>query len=111
MSCNCNCHFVINEKKCKNCHCNKYSIKQIKKLISDKMTNRRKGISVMLGECDSDMDRIHIKFPIHFSDISLNPIREILERHHVRVAQVIQFWFADEDKNTILLIRDRRNDN
>jgi len=84
------------------------SIKQIKELISDKMTNRKKRISVMLGECDDDMDRIHIKFPISFSHISLNPIQEILERHHIRVAQIIQFWFADEGKNNILLIRDKK---
>lgn len=82
-------------------------IKKIKKLISDKMTDRKKGVSVMLGECDEDMDRIHIKFPINFSHISLNPIQEILQKHNIRVAQVIQFWFANEGKNNILLIRDK----
>ena len=82
-------------------------IKRIKKLISDKMTDRKKGVSVMLGECDEDMDRIHIKFPINFSHISLNPIQEILKKYNIRVAQVIQFWFANEGKNNILLIRDK----
>lgn len=80
--------------------------KFVKKLISDKMTNRKRGVSVMLGECDEDMERIHIKFPIKFSHISLNPIQEILKKYNVRVAQVIQFWFENEGKNSILLIRD-----
>lgn len=82
------------------------SIKYVKKLISDKMTNRKEGISVMLGECDEDMERIHIKFPINFSYLSLNPIQEILKKYNIRIAQIIQFWFANEGKNNILLIRD-----
>ncbi len=82
------------------------SIKFVKKLISDKMTNRKQGISVMLGECDDCMERIHIKFPIKFSYLSLNPIQEILKKYNIRVAQIIQFWFANEGKNNILLIRD-----
>ena len=82
------------------------SIRFIKKLISDQMTNKKKGISVLLGECDEDMERIHIKFPTKFSYISLHPIQHILEKYNVRVAQVIQFWFANEGKNNILLIRD-----
>ncbi len=84
--------------------------KFVKKLISDKMTNRKRGVSVMLGECDEDMERIHIKFPIEFSHISLNPIQEILKKYNIRVAQVIQFWFENEGKNSILLIRDLNNE-
>lgn len=78
--------------------------KQVKKIIAKKMTNRKKGISVMLGECDEFMDRIHIKFPTGDS-ISVNPIVDILKKHDFEIHQIISWWFPG--KQNILLIRDK----
>ena len=76
--------------------------KQVKKLISDKMTNKKEGISVELGECDEDVERIHIKYP-HMYSISLNPILDILRKHKFEIHQIVTWWFPD--KTSILLIR------
>jgi len=77
--------------------------RQVKQLISKKMTNRKLGISVMLGVCDTDMERIHIKYDKDGS-VSLNPILPILKKHNFEVHQIISWWFPN--KNTILLIRE-----
>lgn len=69
------------------------------------MTNRKKGVSVMLGECDDDMERIHIKYP-HMASISLNPILSILKKHNFNIHQIISWWFPG--KNTLLLIRNKK---
>ncbi len=80
--------------------------KQVKKLISKQMTNRKLGISLMLGECDDDMERIHIKFPTG-SSISLNPIINILRKHRFEIHQIISWWFVG--KQSILLIREQKS--
>ena len=86
------------------------TVKQVKKLVSDHMTNRKDGISVSLwGREDNDnIDRIVIKFPrsttkyvmmTHLTDKVLRP-------NGFHVAQVM--GFMDDDKLWILLVRDRR---
>jgi len=77
--------------------------KRVKKLISDKMTNRKEGISVVLGECDENYERIEIKYRKTNFYLSLNPITEILQRNNFYVAQVIDFYY--DLKRVILLIR------
>ena len=80
--------------------------KAVKKLISDIMTNRKEGVSVVLGECD-DMDRIEIKYPkIKNNYISLNPIVDILRKHNFYVAQIIDFYY--DTKRVVLLIRNKK---
>jgi len=76
--------------------------KGVRDIISDRMTNRAKGVSVMLGECDEDLERIHLKFP-HGDSISLQPILPTLRKHGFEVHQIISWWFPG--KYTILLIR------
>lgn len=77
--------------------------KQVKKLISDAMTNRKKGVSVVLGECDDHYERIEIKYRKTNDYLSLNPIQTILHKNNFYVAQIIDFY--DEFKRVILLIR------
>lgn len=79
------------------------SPKKVKKLIADKMTDRKKGISVLLGESDPNFDRIEIKYPKTSSYISLNEIKDILVKHNFFVAQVIDFYY--DTKRVILLCR------
>lgn len=76
--------------------------KEVKNMISKRITNRKKGVSVMLGECDEQYHRIHIKFPAGGS-ISLNPVWDILVMYDFRIAQIISWWFPG--KQTILLVR------
>jgi len=78
--------------------------KAVKKLISDVMTNRKKHVSVALGECGYDRDRILIKYPIGES-ISLNCLNPILIKHNFKLAQILSWWFPG--KNTLLLIRNK----
>ena len=79
--------------------------KQVKKLISDKMTNRKEGVSVVLGECDPNYERIEIKYPkSEYNYLSLNPITTLLKKHNFYVAQVIDFYY--DTKRVVLLIRE-----
>jgi len=85
------------------------SVKKVKKLVSDKMTDRKRGISVSLWQEDSneDMDRIVIKFPRSYNDyLGLTVIDDILKKHKFHVAQIM--GFMEQKKLWILLIRDRR---
>lgn len=82
------------------------NLKKVKKLISDAMTDRKNGISVVRGVNDDDIDRIEIKFPKTKLHLSLNPIKEILKKHGFHIAQIIDFYY--ENKMVVLLIRDRR---
>ena len=78
------------------------SAKEVKHMMSKIMTNHKEHVSVMLGECDRNYDRIHIKFPIGNS-ISLNPIWHLMTHYDFKVAQIIAWWFPG--KYTILLVR------
>ena len=80
----------------------KRSAKQVKELISMRMTNRKDHVSVALGECDEDMERIHIKYP-HMYSISINTIQWILKETGFEVHQIITWWFPG--KTNILLVR------
>lgn len=78
--------------------------KQIKKLIAKTMNNRKKGISVALGECDDQYERILIHFPANFDYLFLFSIQDILKKSGFYIAQVASFW--QPLKLTILLIRE-----
>lgn len=86
------------------------SVKEVKKLVHEHMSDRKKGISVSLwGQSDNDdIDRIVIKFPRN----TLEPIflthltDKVLTKHGFHVAQVM--GFMEDKKLWILLIRDRR---
>jgi len=80
--------------------------KEVKKLISDKMTDRKRGITVVHGDNDDEIDRIEIKYPKGDYHLTLNPIKEIIEKHGFHVAQLINFYY--DNKMVCLLIRDRR---
>ena len=85
------------------------TVREVKKLVAERMNDRKKGISVSLWQPnETDMDRIVIKFPRNFSDfVGLTPItEEILSKNGFHVAQVM--GFMDYKKLWILLIRDRR---
>lgn len=77
--------------------------KEVKNLIADKMNDRKKGISVSLGEVDVNFDRILIKYPFNSDGISLNPIKDILRKNNFYVAQIVDWW--DNKKRVILLCR------
>lgn len=76
----------------------------MKKLIADKMNDRKKGISVMLDECDDQYERIQIKYPKKAQHLSLNPITRILKDHNFYVAQIIDFY--ENKKRVVLLVRE-----
>ena len=78
--------------------------KQVKKLIAKAMNDRNKGISVALGECDDQYERILIHFPSNFAYLFLFPIQDILRKSGFYVAQVISFW--QPPKLSVLLIRE-----
>ncbi len=86
------------------------TVKEVKKLVSDHMTDRKKGISVSIWQDNApdDIDRIVIKFPRMFVDfIGLTNLTEkVLDKHVFHVAQVM--GFMEDKKLWILLIRDRR---
>ncbi len=76
----------------------------VKALISKEITDRRAGVSVVLGESDPDHDRIEIKYPkMENNYLSLNPITDILKKHNFYVAQIIDFYYTT--KRVVLLIR------
>ncbi len=77
--------------------------KKVNQLIAEKMNDRKKGISVSLGEIDPNFDRIIIKYPFNSEGISLNPISDILRKHNFYVAQILDWW--DDKKRVILLCR------
>jgi len=78
--------------------------KLVKKLIAKKMNDRKHRISVALGECDPNYERIEIKYPKTALYLSLNPITKILEETGFYVAQVIDFY--EDEKRVILLCRE-----
>ena len=78
--------------------------KQVKKLIAIAMNDRKKGISVVLGECDDQYERILIHFPPNFDYLFLFPIQDILRKTGFCVAQVVSFW--QPPKLSVLLIRE-----
>lgn len=83
--------------------------KQVKKIVSEQMTDRKKGISVSLWQPkETDMDRIVIKFPRNFVDfIGLTYITDkVLRRNKFHVAQVM--GFMEKNKLWLLLVRDNR---
>lgn len=80
------------------------SPKRVKKLIADKMNSRKEKISVKLGECDSQYERIEIKYPKTKDYLSLNPIQKILHDQRFYVAQIIDFY--EDKKRVVLLIRE-----
>jgi hypothetical protein len=80
-----------------------YSPKYVKSLIAKAMNNRKKGISVKLGESDCNFDRIEIKYPKTADYLSLNPITDILKKHNFFVAQIIDFY--ENNKRVVLLCR------
>lgn len=85
------------------------TVRQVKKLIAERMTDREKGISVSLWQPnETDMDRIVIKFPRTLTQyVSLTHLTDtILKPNGFRVAQVM--GFMDDEKLWILLVRDRR---
>lgn len=85
------------------------SVKDVKRLIAQKINDRKKGISVSMWqpEANDDMDRIVIKFPRRFTDfVGLTTIKEILARNKFHIAQVM--GFMEDTKLWILLVRDRR---
>lgn len=88
----------------------KASCKEVKKLIAEHYTDKKKGISVSVWqpEANDDIDRIVIKFPRTFTNfIGLTWLKEkILDKNNFHVAQVL--GFMDDSKLWILLIRDRR---
>lgn len=79
--------------------------KTVKKLIAEHMNDRKRRISVELGECDFQFDRILIHYPRKLDDgtLSLNPIRYILKETNFFVAQIVDWW--KDGKNTILICR------
>lgn len=77
--------------------------KKVKQLIAEKMNDRKKGISVALGEIDDNFDRIEIKYPKNSLYLSLNPITQIINKNNFFVAQVIDFY--EEKKRVVLLCR------
>lgn len=79
------------------------SAKEVKRLISERLTDRNEGISVKLGQCDSSMDRIEINFK---SSVSFNMIQKILEKEKFFIAQILDFYY--NNKKTALLIRDKK---
>lgn len=83
----------------------KTSPKEVKKLIAKAMTDRKKRISVELGEIDVNFDRILIHYPRYLEDgtLSLNPIRDILKKTNFFVAQIVDWW--KPEKNTVLICR------
>ena len=82
------------------------SSKYVKKLIAEKMNNRKNGISVALGDSDGNYDRIEIKYPKNADYLSLNPITTIIQKNNFYVAQIIDFY--DMEKRIILLCRETR---
>ncbi len=82
------------------------SSKYVKKLIAERMNNRKEGISVALGDSDGNYDRIEIKYPKNKDYLSLNPITTIIEQNNFYVAQIIDFY--DMEKRVILLCRESR---
>jgi hypothetical protein len=78
--------------------------KQVKQLISKEMTNSKKRISVRLGECDANYERIEINYPQTIDYVSLNSIIDILKKHNFYIAQILNFFYPV--KTTILLIRE-----
>lgn len=85
------------------------TVKEVKKLISQHMTDRKNGISVSLWQPnETDMDRIVIKFPRNFTQyVMLTHLTDtVLTKHGFHVAQVM--GFMEDAKLWILLIRDRR---
>lgn len=81
-------------------------VKRVKQLIAKQMNDRKHRVSVALGECDPNYERILIKYPKRSSYLSLNPITKILKQTGFYVAQVCDFW--ENEKRIILLIRDGR---
>lgn len=77
--------------------------KLVKKLIAEKMNDRKKRISVELGECDFQFDRILIHYPRSLDTVLLNPITGILKKTNFYVAQIVDWW--KDGKNTILICR------
>jgi len=79
--------------------------KTVKKYIAIAMNNRKKRISVALGEIDYNFDRILIHYPKTLEDgtLSLNPIRDILKQTNFFVAQIVDWWYPG--KNTVLICR------
>lgn len=86
------------------------SLKEVKKLVSEHMTDRKNGISVSMWQSDAkdDIDRIVIKFPRQFTRfICLTHLTDtVLVKHGFHVAQVM--GFMEDEKLWILLVRDRR---
>ena len=84
--------------------------KKVKKLVSVHMTDRKKGISVLLWqpEANDDIDRIVIKFPRGYTEfVMLTHLTDkVLTKHGFHVAQIM--GFMEENKLWVLLIRDRR---
>ena len=68
------------------------------------MNNRKGRVSVKLGECDDQYERIEIKYPKTTDHISLNPITKILKDNRFYVAQIIDFY--EDKKRVVLLIRE-----
>ncbi len=83
------------------------SSKKVKKQIATAMNDRKKRISVALGESDGNYDRIMIKYPKTNDYLSLNPIQAILKKSEFYVAQVIDFY--ENEKRIILLCREGKN--
>lgn len=79
--------------------------KIVKKLIATAMNDRKRRISVELGEIDVNFDRILIHYPKNLEDgtLSLNPITDILKKTNFYVAQLVDWW--KEGKNTVLICR------
>jgi len=83
--------------------------KQVKKIVSERLTDRKKGISVSLWqpEANDDIDRIVIKFPRTYTDfLGLTVLDDFLKKNKFHVAQIM--GFMEEAKLWVLLIRDRR---
>ena len=81
------------------------SPKEVKKLIAEQMNDRKRGISVELGEIDHNFDRILIHYSTKLDDgtLSLNPIKDILKKTNFYVAQIVDWW--KPGKNTVLICR------
>lgn len=85
------------------------TVKEVKKLVSEHMTDRKKGVSVSLwGDNSDDIDRIVIKFPRNTMQyVMLTHLTDkVLTKHEFHVAQIM--GFMEDEKLWILLIRDRR---
>ena len=72
------------------------------------MSSRKERITVALGPDDGFYDRIEIRYPKTSPYLSLNPIREILQKNDFYVAQIIDFYLPG--KRVVLLIRNREDD-